>query len=498
MPPAVRFAPTNITGFLGVVNFSLRVWTEPAAAEDYAEGHILYVPRHWTGILGFSMATGAVDFAHFETLEHNLQHGKRWPPRIVVCRHLNATAVVCEREGDWSGDATLLFYDYVSGTVWKRLIRHPRLTVLHHDLRVNPRTNSVLLLSHAHVNITHNNVQCTIRDLTAITEVSFKGTVRWEMDLHPILWPLFVKNILPRKEYKCRDDPCRCENAGQAGDFFHPNTIHWDLMEDAIYVSFRHVGTLLKIHRANKTVEWMVGHLTGLHYKNVQGNPDKYGFLSLHEPTKVGPNRFVIFDNHWDHWGFAVPKQHRLAVLHAGPCIKDILIHPETSTVQEVFSWCFSTPCKAMGYVQPLPHGHYLGHHSYAHLTTIRDKEGNERWRAIAPHEHVLSYRAQVFYLRPPVAAVLRGCALRLRVHDCFYRTYRARGSVTLRSLRSRRSAVLSRFTLLPYWKAANVVVALPAEAGTNRSFLIDVHLEGAAEPTTFCVSPNNPSFCAS
>lgn len=44
------------------------------------------------------------------TLEHNLQHGKRWPPRIVVCRHLNATAVVCEREGDWSGDATLLFY----------------------------------------------------------------------------------------------------------------------------------------------------------------------------------------------------------------------------------------------------------------------------------------------------------------------------------------------------------------------------------------------------
>jgi len=543
MPPAVRFAPTNITGFLGVVNFSLRVWTEPAAAEDYAEGHILYVLRQWTVLLGVSMATGAVEFAVFPALERLRMAGTLWPPRIAACRHLNATAVVCAREGDWSGNATLLFYDYVSGTAW-RALRHPRLTVLHHDLRVNPMTHSVLLLSqafvnithnhtapsaphrpvgHGHVNVTHNHTapsppvghahvnvtqnalrgsppegrefQCSVVDLAVVTEVAFDGTVRWAMDLHPILWPLFVDRLLATRKYKCHN-PCMCRNVGQVGDFLHPNTIHWDLTEDTVYMSFRHIGTLAKISRATKTVEWIVGHLTGFQYTDVAGNVTPYGFLSLHEPTKVGPNRFLLFDNRIDLWGFAVPPRNRSLVNRRGPCIREILVHPQTSTVQEVFSWCFPTPCKAMGYVQPVPHSHYLGHHSYAGVTTIRDwKNGAERWRAAAPVRQPLSYRAQVFYLRPPVVAVLRGCSLRLRVHDCFYRTYGVPGTVTLRHPPSHRSTVLSRFILPPYWKAVTVVVALPAEeTAANRSFLVDVHVEGAAEPTTFCLSPNNAS----
>jgi len=41
--------------------------------------------------------------------------------------------------------------------------------------------------------------------------------------------------------------------AGQAGDFFHANTILWDLHDAngaSVYVALRHVGTLLKIRRA--------------------------------------------------------------------------------------------------------------------------------------------------------------------------------------------------------------------------------------------------------
>jgi len=494
-PPTIRFAPTNISGFLATLNLTFDVWTSPAAAEDYAEGYVLYTLRHWTAVLGVSMATGKVVFAHFPTLEQNPRPGKRWPKRITVCRHLNASALVCEKEGNWSGDATLLFYDYVSGTSWEKVIHHPRLRILHHDLRVNPRTDSVLLLSQAFVNITHNHTTCKVVDLTTVTEVSYDGTVRWAMDLHPILWPLFVKNIVRTKEYKC-PNLCKCRNAGQAGDFFHANTIHWDIQEDAIYMFFRHIGTLAKISRAHKTVEWLAGHLTGSQNIDVHGKPDKYGFLSLHEPTKVGPNRFVIFDNRRDIWGFAVPKRDQDQVNGRGSCIKEIVVHPQTSTVKEVFSWCFPTTCNAMGYVQPLPHGHYLGHHTYARMTTIRDAAGEERWRATVTNPGAYSYRGQVFYLRPPVTAVLRGCALRLRVHDCFYRTYGARGSVTIRRDPSRRSTLLSRFTLPPYWKAATVVVAIPAEEGTNRSFFIDVHLEGAAEPTTFCVSPKTAPPC--
>jgi len=494
-PPTVRFAPTNVTGFLQTLNVTFDVWTAPGAVDDYAEGYVLYVLRHWTAVVGVSMATGKVAFAHFQTLERNPRPGKPWARLIPVCRHLNATALVCAREGDWGGNASLLFYDVVSGTAWRRALRHPRLTVLHHDLRVNPRTNSVLLLSQAFVNITHNNVTCTIEDLTTVTEVSLNGTVRWEMDLHPILWPLFVKNILRTKEYKCRD-PCKCRNNNKPGDFFHANTIHWDLTEDAVYMSFRHIGTLVKIHRANRTVEWLAGHLTGLRYLDIQGNVSQYGFLSLHEPTKFGPNRFLLFDNRRDVWGFAVPKLRRPLMHKNGACIREILVFPNTSTVREVFSWCFPKPCHAMGYVQPLPDGHYLGHHPYACLTTIRDKNGTERWQAKASQRGTQSYRAQVFYLRPPVVAVLRSCSLHLTIHDCFYRTYSVRGTVTLRPLRSRRSTVLSWFTLPPYWKAATVVVAVPAEEGTDRSFLIDVHVEGAAEPTTFCVSPNNPLHC--
>jgi len=42
--PTIRFAPTNISGFLATLNLTFDVWTSPAAAEDYAEGYVLVRP----------------------------------------------------------------------------------------------------------------------------------------------------------------------------------------------------------------------------------------------------------------------------------------------------------------------------------------------------------------------------------------------------------------------------------------------------------------------
>lgn len=42
--PTVRFAPTNMSGFLATLNLTFDVWTSRAAAGDYAEGYVLVRP----------------------------------------------------------------------------------------------------------------------------------------------------------------------------------------------------------------------------------------------------------------------------------------------------------------------------------------------------------------------------------------------------------------------------------------------------------------------
>jgi len=56
-------------------------------------------------------------------------------------------------------------------------------------------------------------------------------------------------------------------------------------------------------------------------------------------------------------------RERREAVNAQGSCVREVVVHPETATVQETVSWCFPRVCKAMGYPQGAPGGH--GHHSH-------------------------------------------------------------------------------------------------------------------------------------
>ena len=82
------------------------------------------------------------------------------------------------------------------------------------------------------------------------------------------------------------------------------NTINWDVEEDVLYLNFRHIGTFVQFNRSSKSLNWVVGHLQGFTYTDAKGRPSR-GFLSMHEVTKVGHNRFVLLDNEVDTWGFS-------------------------------------------------------------------------------------------------------------------------------------------------------------------------------------------------
>ena len=237
------------------------------------------------------------------------------------------------------------------------------------------------------------------------------------------------------------------------------NTINWDVQNDTLTLNFRHIGTFAEVNRSSKSLTWTVGHLQGFSYRDAHDRPSR-GFLSMHEVTKVGHNRFLLFDNEVDKWGFSQPNDksaqrvhvaipeitsgngpsdsppasnsqgngttgvnHTIAGLHpdfngtrsvtaddggtsqakfaptddpappaipqSGSCIIDLTVHPAhdpgaNAVVQEHFRWCFSMISVAMGYAQPLPFGHYLGHNAMGHTTTILNTKGNEVWSMFA------------------------------------------------------------------------------------------------------------------
>eukprot|EP00667_Euglena_gracilis_P013639 EG_transcript_14066 len=376
-PLHFAFAPSNISLAETTGRVRYEVLLTPLAGHDYDDAIILYTQRHLTVVVGISLASGKPAFAFNHGFEKNRRPDRPWAKRITVCRHLNGTTLLCSLEGDWSGAATLLLYDYVTGRTRTVALHSPRLAVLHHDLRIDQRSSTVMLLSQSRVRISYQGQECTIIDQTTLTAVNLSGDIVWTMDLHPILWPLFAKNLLPKPGYKCQNTPCTCRNDGMAGDFFHANTLNWDAEEDALYISFRHIGTMAKVSRRTRTVEWLVGHLTGFRFHGASNASQPHGFLSLHEMTKVGPNRFLLFDNNDDSWGFALPMEKPSVFRRRKPrppsCVRDVSVDPGRSEVREHKAWCFRSVCHAMGSAQPLPGGRTLGHHSYARQTVAWD-----------------------------------------------------------------------------------------------------------------------------
>ena len=134
-----------------------------------------FVHRNNNLFVGLHLVTGRPLFAFSPGFTRNPRPGKSWPLRVVVCRHVTVTRLVCNVEGGWQMPGEVFFYDYSTEEYHVVRIRQPGLQFLHHDLRVNHKTRTIMLSHQGGYNVKYPDNECDIVDLGFLAEVTFEG-----------------------------------------------------------------------------------------------------------------------------------------------------------------------------------------------------------------------------------------------------------------------------------------------------------------------------------
>jgi hypothetical protein len=82
-----------------------------------------------------------------------------------------------------------------------------------------------------------------------------------------------------------------------SGDFDHPNSIGFD-KDDNIIISYRVLGTVVKVDRSTGKVIWRLG---GLKSDFIFLNDPEHGFSAQHDAQILDNGHLLLFDNGWRH-----------------------------------------------------------------------------------------------------------------------------------------------------------------------------------------------------
>jgi len=163
-----------------------------------------------------------------------------------------------------------------------------------------------------------------------------------EIDTETRLLPtiLHLEFLIPEMEY-C--NACIVQNVTGGQDWIHANSVDYDLVDEAVYVSVRNLNRIYKISWPEGEVEWIMGD---------GGDFGQGLFVHQHNPVRLSPGRMLVFDNGLHGDPFA-PSRSRVIELEYDPSIPDARI-----------VWEYSGPpafyCEAQGDASRLPNGNTL------------------------------------------------------------------------------------------------------------------------------------------
>eukprot|EP00998_Keelungia_sp_KM082_P007943 NODE_412_length_1974_cov_68.882512_g405_i0.p1 GENE.NODE_412_length_1974_cov_68.882512_g405_i0~~NODE_412_length_1974_cov_68.882512_g405_i0.p1 ORF type:complete len:414 (-),score=81.65 NODE_412_length_1974_cov_68.882512_g405_i0:31-1272(-) len=302
---------------------------------------------------------------------------------------------------------------------------------LHHDIQYSPITNTFMAL--------HRWVDKSLKPPVLyddILEVSPQGKIMW-------VWngstELPFQNGTDQYGWTSKDkhpdSDCVDFRVGWCRDWMHGNTVFFDEGENMIYYNAKHTDSFWKIDRATGKVVWAVGKFGGFKLYNKNGDEVKELFLKAHGIERIGPNRFIIFDNlfHGD------KKKSRWL---------EMVVDPEAKTAREVAYWV-APPHRyshQMGDADRLPNGNTLMSITTTGSLTESHPDGDIAWELTFPMPKEGKggkwwiYHAEKFMLTPRIrlrmaepAPVSEGVVdLSVSLWNTVRVRYRAMGTLTV------------------------------------------------------------------
>ena len=256
----------------------------------------------------------------------------------------------------------------------------------HHEYELNPNANTIFTFRQYLENINGTNYL-----YDRLIESDYSGN---------IVWSLNVSDFIPPSWWCPYHD-----TASGYLDISHSNTIFYDVDEDVIYYNSRNTNTFFKLNHTTGSVIWALGEHGNFTLYDQSGSVRKSLFYHAHSLEKIGPNKFIIFDN--DLHDQEHPEDQRSKIV-------EIEINETSMTANETWSWAASPSYWSMGWgdADYLPNGNRLGTFGYwsASIPAIIEvnPEGNIVWEFDFPKGSGAiygTYRAERFRFTPSLNA---------------------------------------------------------------------------------------------
>jgi hypothetical protein len=377
---------------------------------------------------------------------------------------------------------TAFFVNSTSGnfTLWNIYTNQTEVTMApsgHHDAEYNPETETFMVIESMFVQGEYNwsgDVQ-PIKD-DDIVEYDKDGNEIWRWHCNET-FPFVPSEWLQRNESR----------RGEI-DWTHSNALYWDIEDNSIYVSVRHLDCIVKIDYETAETVWVAGRYVGngpaLTMYNLAGEEVDTLYYHTHAIEKIGPNRLVLFDN--DFWNLTRPNPEIGITGHVE------FTYDETDmTATETWNWRGSAEYyeDSQGDTTVLPNGNVLGAFNQRPNPIINEvnRDGDIVWEwRFEPTDYGdntfgwgVSANGFMRFLDAPRIVLnegTAGAALELSVWETTHLRWTTSGA--LRVYEGTTLLIEENFDFLPHWQETPLSLVIPGLAAGAHNITIEVENE--------------------
>lgn len=380
---------------------------------------------------------------------------------------------------------TVFFVDAVSGnfTLWNVYTNETEYTMApsgNHDAEYNPVTETFVV----------------------IESVYDQGDYSWSGDVQPIkgddiveydkegneIWRWNGRLTFPfnADEWMLRNESCRGEI-----DWMHSNGLYWDLEENVMYLSVRHLDCIVKVDYETGDTVWVAGRYTGegpaLTMYNLDGEEVDTLYYHAHAVELIAPNTLILFDN--DFWNLTRPNPE---IGISG--YVEFVFDEDAMTATETWTWRAPEDYyeNSQGDTTRLPNGNTLGAFNQRPrpIVTEVNQAGEIVWEWIfEPTNHgghtygwgVSANGIMRFFEGPEIALDINSAweapsTLKMSVWEVTQFRWSTNG--TVRVLEDGELLAEEEFSFLPHWQETPISVSIPGLEAGRHDFTVEIENE--------------------
>ncbi|MFW9809080.1 MAG: aryl-sulfate sulfotransferase [Candidatus Thorarchaeota archaeon] len=380
---------------------------------------------------------------------------------------------------------TVFFSDAVSGnfTLWNIYTNETEYTMApsgHHDSEYNPVTETFM----------------------TIVSVNDQGDYNWSGDVQPIVGDDIVEYDKDGNEiwrwngsltFPFNENEWMLRNESRRGeiDWMHSNGLYWDIEDNAIYLSVRHLDCVVKVDYETGDTVWVAGRYTGegpaLTMHNLMSEEVDTIYYHTHAVELIAPNTLLLFDN--DFWNLTRPDP-----LFGISGYVEFTVDENAMTATETWTWRAPEEYYAdsQGDATRLPNGNTLGAFNLRPrpIVTEVNQAGDIVWEwffeptDFGSHTYGWGVSANgiMRFLEGPEIAIDVDSAwqapstLTMSVWEVTQFRWTTNGSV--RVFEDGELLTEEEFTFLPHWQETPLSISLPGLAAGSHELTIEIENE--------------------